>query len=284
MAYEELNLHVKNFEGLKDENPSQKITQGHCDVMMSGLKRTNEIIQRLNLPLSKNRIDYINDYSTLFPHGKNVSEVYEIMRGLQADFIKELMAISLAFIPPEKLKYFEEDFLFGTIVTVNFPDAVPEIKCAGNCLAADLNTAAVFHLMRVVNIGLRELAWFLQIKKIGEKKLEYCRDEQILKAIESAVDKKLESVDTLKRDEKWEKLKAFYRGLLIDLRYFKDIDRDPTAHARKTYNENGALDVFTHVRDFMQRLAGHITTSHTRQFKKQTNKIIKKLYPKQKSK
>jgi lantibiotic modifying enzyme len=87
MAYEELNLHVKNFENLKNENPSQKMTEGLCELVLSSLKRSNEIIQRLNLPHSKNRIDYINDYSALFPNAKNVSEVYEMMRGLQADWL-----------------------------------------------------------------------------------------------------------------------------------------------------------------------------------------------------
>lgn len=40
--------------------------------------------------------------------------------------------------------------LFGENVSKNFPSANKDIKEAGNCLALNLNSAAVFHLMRVV--------------------------------------------------------------------------------------------------------------------------------------
>ena len=40
------------------------------------------------------------------------------------------------------------------------------IKAAGNCIAADLNTAAVYHLMCVIEIGIRDLARLLKVKKV----------------------------------------------------------------------------------------------------------------------
>jgi hypothetical protein len=54
--------------------------------------------------------------------------------------------------------------------------------------------------------------------------------------------------------------------------------------ARESYTDNGALDVFTHVRDFMQRLAGQISTTYTRHFKKEMKKMVKKNYQNKKSK
>jgi len=112
--------------------------------------------------------------------------------------------------------------------------------------------------MRAVNIGLRSLAKSVGVKQIDGKKLEFCRDATIIEKITKAIDKKLESVDALKRGEKWESKKAIYQGLLIDLQFFKDVVRDPISHARKNYYENGSLDVFTHVRDFMRRLDKHL--------------------------
>lgn len=284
LSFSEMDLLVKQFGEQKESNAGQKISEGQCAMIVNTLQNTKAIIRRLGIPLSSSRLKRLLEYLPIYANTKNVSEIYEMIMGLQSDFVTELMAVNLAFIPPDKLQYFEGENQFGTPVTVNFPDAVPEIKCAGNCLAADLNTAAVFHLMRVITIALRETAWFFKIKKIGGKKLEYCRDESILKEIELAVDAKLESVDKLKRDEKWEEKKSFYQGLLTDLNYFKHDIRDPLSHARKSYTEKGAIDIYDHVMAFMQRLAGNITTSYTRHFKKQTTKIIKDLYPKKKSK
>ena len=128
------------------------------------------------------------------------------------------------------------------------------MKEASNCLAADLHTAAVFHLMRVVNIGLRKLAEHWGVVDIGGKALEYCGDGQIIAKIEGLIKDRQEAMATVTHDEKWEKETALYRGLMVDCRYFKDVDRDSTAHARKTYKEPGALDVFEHVKDFMLRV------------------------------
>jgi hypothetical protein len=48
--------------------------------------------------------------------------------------------------------------VFGNEVRTAFNSAAPDMIEAGNCLAAECNTAAVFHLMRVAEIGLRALA------------------------------------------------------------------------------------------------------------------------------
>jgi hypothetical protein len=70
--------------------------------------------------------------------------------------------------------------------------------------------------MRVINIGLWKLARSVGVKRIDGKKLEYCRDATIIGKVTDAIDKKLESVDKLKRGEKWETKKAFYQGLLLE--------------------------------------------------------------------
>jgi hypothetical protein len=215
----------------------------------------------------------------------------DVEKGLQAihwAITQELLFRKFVFVPPGKDDYLEQENLFDDagkkiFPSKVFPSAKDEIKSAGNCLAADLHTAAVFHLMRVVNIGLRELACSLGVPKIKGKKLEYCRDETIISEIETAIDKKLESVDALKRDEKWEKEKSFYQGLLVDLRYFKDVIRDPVAHARKSYTANGALDIYTHVRDFMRRLAERVSAKHERKIKKRAKEITEIMFAGSKS-
>jgi hypothetical protein len=176
------------------------------------------------------------------------------MKGAREAIINEAGEKLFAFIPAKQAEFFEQEDLFGADIGRAFPSAKPEIKTAGNCLASELYTAAVFHLMRTVNIGLRAFARSLGIEKICGKTLEYCGDSSIIKKLEEAISEKMKAVSGI-RDEKWEIENAFYRRLLLDLQFFKDVDRDPIAHARKTFTENGALDVFSHVRDFMIRLA-----------------------------
>jgi hypothetical protein len=71
------------------------------------------------------------------------------------------IALSLhkfAHIAPNVQDYFEQEQLFGGVIYELFPEARNDIRNAGNCLAASLPDAAVFHLMRVAEHGLRALA------------------------------------------------------------------------------------------------------------------------------
>jgi len=95
------------------------------------------------------------------------SEIESGMKGIQWAVEKELLENTFVFIPSNKMNYFKCDddkALFCKSVYENFKSARADIKDAGNCLAADLNTAAVFHLMCVVNIGLLALAKHLKLK------------------------------------------------------------------------------------------------------------------------
>ena len=60
----------------------------------------------------------------------------------------------------------ENSSFMGQHVSDAFPSAVGDIKEAGNCLGAECNTAAVFHLMRVVELGLRALCAHMGLHRI----------------------------------------------------------------------------------------------------------------------
>ena len=189
-------------------------------------------------------------------HEVLAAELGRVHRAIHSQFMK----LDCVLIPLNKSKYFQNDNLFDNGVvfpSIAFPSAKAEIRDAGNCLALDLHTAAVFHLMRATNIGARALARSLGIIEIRSKELDYCRDETLFEAVQEKI--KSVNVSGTTRDGAWERENGYYRGLLVDLRYFKDEYRDPVAHARKSYTENGALNVFDQVRNFMQRLATRIS-------------------------
>jgi hypothetical protein len=86
-------------------------------------------------------------------------KIYADLRLLIEKAMCEMDGIRLAAIFNENAQLFERDELFGKEVKDSAsPQLNTEIKAAGNCLAADLHTAAVFHLMRVAEHGLHALA------------------------------------------------------------------------------------------------------------------------------
>jgi hypothetical protein len=124
-----------------------------------------------------------------------------------------------------------------------------------NCLAADLHTAAVFHLMITSEYGLRALAKHLKVKT--KRTLEFSDWEAII----SAIDTKLNAIKTKPRGIKKQNDLEFYRSLLTECNEFKDVWRNNIMHARRRYNEREATNVFARVRDFMQRLSTRVSES-----------------------
>jgi hypothetical protein len=186
----------------------------------------------------------------------NVSLVMVDMQGLYKSIRLELDKRKYFSVSPNKADYFNNLNLFGFNFAKSFPLTSVEIFEAGNCFAANLHTAAVFHLMRGINASLRALARSLGVKKVGDRELEYCTDGKIFGALNVPIELKLKALNArVPHDDIWDKDNSFYKWIKTDLEYFKDVFRDTVAHARKSYTEKGAEDVFDHVRGFMKRLA-----------------------------
>lgn len=155
------------------------------------------------------------------------------------------------FITPNQAEYYDRDNLFGDLVCSAFPDAKTDIKEAGNCMAADLHTAAVFHLMRAMEFGLRALAKKLKVR-LHRMDITYATWEKVIGETQRKVDA-LANVPG-RRKKKMDELE-FYQGILMEYRAMKDVVRNVVSHARCSYDEGQATSVFNHVRGFMQKLA-----------------------------
>lgn len=84
--------------------------------------------------------------------------------GFESNLHQDLLQHSYLLVPASHRPFFETPNLFGTTVADEFEDAERDIAAAGRCIALDEWTAAVFHLMRVAEIGLQRLADGLGIK------------------------------------------------------------------------------------------------------------------------
>lgn len=164
---------------------------------------------------------------------------------------KELCKKHFVFIPSEKLGYLEKDELFGQSVCEVFPLASDEIKDAGNCLAADLDTAAVYHLMCAVEHGLRKLAGKLGVKSV-KKGIPVSKGtwKEVIDALQAKVNAPCPRSSVRKQKDA-----EFYNELLIETRAFERFWRNKVMHARVRYTASDAQNTFSHVKRFMQVLA-----------------------------
>jgi hypothetical protein len=157
----------------------------------------------------------------------------------------ELEDAELWQVSSEHLKYLAADPLklgakFGAI----YRDA----EEAGKCLAYDRGTASVFHLMRIMECGLRALGVSLNDSTLDPKTNPTW--EKILGRCDKEIQKPLSE-----RAEEWKKDEAFYSTATANLRAVKDAWRNPTLHIERDYAPEDAQDVWNAVGAFMRHLA-----------------------------
>jgi hypothetical protein len=148
--------------------------------------------------------------------------------------------------------YYRGPQLFGVNVETRLPGVADDIAEAGKCYATGRYTAAVFHLMRVMERGVLELAKKLAAMPPGPKPLTDEPWGVILNAINSAING-LPSAS--------EQDKAFKNDMQEEATYLKnvkDVWRNQTMHPKSVYTREEAEQVFTTVRQYMQRLVSII--------------------------
>lgn len=133
---------------------------------------------------------------------------------------------------------------FGPKVAAKFPKAQPELERAGNCIALQQSTAAVFHLMRAMEVVVQRLG-----KKLGVANVEK-EWGKILSDIHGAIEKmpKGDAREKAKRNG-WSEAHA-------NLYHVKQAWRNDTMHPKETYDRHEALEVYSATRTFMTHLAG----------------------------
>ncbi len=94
------------------------------------------------------------------------SEITHVIEAIHS----EMMARQFFHLAPERAKYFNRGKPFGDSVDAAFPSARSDIREGANCIATDRYTAAVFHLMRTVEWGLRALCAEVGLRQVAQKK------------------------------------------------------------------------------------------------------------------
>jgi hypothetical protein len=170
---------------------------------------------------------------------------------LRRRFDDETSDTLLIFLNDAKFKYYGwcDVFVFKTAVTTKYPMVTFDIDEAGKCFALGRHDACVFHVMRILQLGINSLAKSLGIA------FEYANWDRVLNDIEAAI-KRIERGDTKTPD--WRHDQTFYSEAALQFRHFKDAWRNHAIHARVNYNQEKAEQILRHVAEFMEHLANHL--------------------------
>jgi hypothetical protein len=177
------------------------------------------------------------------------STIETLLRELLFDTVLELTEPMFFCVKASHRALYEQrEPPFGDIVETTFPDSKRDVAAAARCLALDEWTACVFHLMRVLEHGLRKMA-----ARFG---VPFATDSwhRVIKGIEDGISdlRNKPSLTDLERREI-----TYYSEAASQFRHIKDAWRNHVSHAREHYDERDANSVCAHVKELMQ----HLTTN-----------------------
>jgi hypothetical protein len=148
-------------------------------------------------------------------------------------------------------RFFEPDApLFGDEVRAKFQNAAFEIDEAGKCFAVGRYTASVFHLMRVMEVGIEGARRCLSIP--DPVKPAQRNWGAILRAVKDELDTRKGAGWRSPGDQ------AFFDDVYVSLDAVRNVWRNATMHVENKYTEEEAEHIFGAVRGFMRKLAGRL--------------------------
>jgi hypothetical protein len=179
----------------------------------------------------------------------------ERIANIQNLITKEMQGKTFLYIYPDQAKYFprkDAPYPLGEKVFKAFPSAIYDTNEAAWCLGLSRPTAAVFHLMRILEIGLGALG------KLFGVSLAHTNWAPAIDEIEK-------QIREMHKDPAWKVLpdykeqQEFYAQAASHFGVLKDAWRNYTMHVRGKYTEREAEQIFANVKGFMKKLSERLS-------------------------
>jgi hypothetical protein len=231
--------------------------QGTIDAVIAVLKGARGLCDECCWKFASDKIGlivlqlekYSCDWSSLEADLRNAVDV----------LMNQMWDVKLVYVDAEYYGHVNNDAVLGEDIKKAFPSATFDLREAGNCIAVDSGTAAVFHLMRAVEWGVRALCVDLGVLDVPRRNatipIEFAEWDKILDQLYPAVQKK---VDALAPGVAKQDTQEFYFTILHDIRGFKDAFRNHVMHTRKVYKQKEAVSVLAFVGKFFELLSTKI--------------------------
>lgn len=162
------------------------------------------------------------------------------------DELDEVLLFSL----PQNAEQFEQaEPIFGRRVAHNYQGASADISEAGKCLALRRSTACVFHLMRVVEVGIEGVRKHLQIPDpVKEAERNW---GAVFRKLRDEMDRRkaAKPAGWTKQDDQ------FFSEVYASLDAVRQAWRNSTMHVENKYTEEEAEHILAVTKGFMKKLA-----------------------------
>lgn len=215
------------------------------EVNVIGLKERLEAVKdwctSVGLNMSVRAVNRILELpSDVFKYGTLKIILPELQRRIE----DELDAAFFMHVPESKAVFYQNSNLFGEDVVNKFPTTVTDIAEAGSCIATGRFTACVFHLMRIMEIGVQQLGNKLGIQLTEEKNWQNILD---------GVNKAIRAMKPQTPQEKAER--DSYSAASAHLHNVKEAWRNRVMHPKETYTGEEAQAILDNVKTFIVHLS-----------------------------
>jgi hypothetical protein len=216
---------------LSGESPLEKTPQGKVLTQI----KTNCLT--IGLTVSVKAVDHLMESVV---HGTTLGYYLDILGQLERTISWEMGDRLFMFVPPERASFYDNKELLGKDVNAKFPSIQFDAVEAGNCYAAGRGTAVVFHLMRIMEVGVQSFGTKLGVPLADEKNWQNILDE---------VNKKIKALPP--KDASTVKLSQASANLYsVKLAW-----RNEVMHPKDTYTLEEADTLIRQVRIFIEHLA-----------------------------
>jgi hypothetical protein len=196
-----------------------------------------ENCRKIGLAIAMKCIDGIIEQGL---RGTTTEELIHSMTELNRIIKWEMEDRLFTYVPPDQASRYDQKELFGQNVNAKFPNIQFDLVEAGNCYALGRGTAVVFHLMRIMETGVKEFGTTIGIALADEKNWQNILDE---------VNKKIKVLPP--KDPATVKISQASANLYA----VKLAWRNEVMHPKGTYTLEEADNLIRQVKIFMEQLA-----------------------------
>lgn len=234
---------MESFEEFSDDTPiSVALPGGQAEGVRFLVDKLHEACEALGLPMSaKSAREMSSAFRTPSPHfTSTIGYLRRQYAEFQGRINDETHARLFLALDPTQAELYRSAAPLGTITVDKFPQTAADLEEAGKCFALERWTACVFHLMRVMEIGVQEFGQVLNVP-INVQEKTWGQIQNHTKAAIAAI-------TDHRRKERMASVDANLNNVRIAW-------RNNVMHPNATYTEEEAERILLATRGFMEELA-----------------------------
>ena len=244
----------RNIESLvalcdRFNKPKARLNTSKRTELLVVIRKMRAGCEYLELPVSLQACDELITLLENEERSVTLGDVHSLFKELSKRIQVELKAHMFFCVSKEASNLYQKPLDQWGDTIAAFPSVRFDVEEASKSLALRRNTAAVFHLMRVLGGGITALG-----KSLNEATLDAFSNVtwgNVLRRCARELEKESKNMSPL-----WRSNKQFYAAATSKLYAVKDAWRNPNAHEiGGKYTDEEALDVYRATRSLMRQLS-----------------------------